>query len=396
MKRKICFITGSRAEYGLLRKLVIASQQDKLINMQIIVTGSHLSKKHGHTYKEIEKDHIKISSKVNLNFKGDSPEDIIHSMSIGLKGFSNSFKKLQPDLIVILGDRYEIFSAAAAAMIMNIPIAHIHGGEVTEGVYDEAIRHSISKMAHIHFVAAPEYRKRVIQLGENPKSVFMVGGLGVDAINDLSLLDKLELEKSMNFKFGQRNLLVTIHPETLKTKQQQLKNLKSLLAALRNIKETNFIFTTPNADHFNEQIAHLIQEFCLKNSKNCLLFSSLGQLKYFSALQFVDGVIGNSSSGLLEVPSFKKGTINLGKRQDGRLKAGSIIDCDFDKNNILKAIKKLYSKSFQAKLSLSSNPYGAPGATLKIHNKISTIPLNSLLQKKFYDLKGNLGSQYER
>ena len=261
MKRKICFITGSRAEYGLLRKLVIASQQDKLINMQIIVTGSHLSKKHGHTYKEIEKDHIQISSKVNLNFKGDSPEDIIHSMSIGLKGFSNSFKKLQPDLIVILGDRYEIFSAAAAAMIMNIPIAHIHGGEVTEGAYDEAIRHSISKMAHIHFVAAPEYRKRVIQLGENPKSVFMVGGLGVDAINDLSLLDKSKLEKSMNFKFGPRNLLVTIHSETLEKKQQQLKNVKSLLAALRNTKETNFIFTMPNADHFNEQIAHLIQGF---------------------------------------------------------------------------------------------------------------------------------------
>ena len=268
MKRKICFITGSRAEYGLLRKLVIASQQDKLINMQIIVTGSHLSKKHGHTYKEIEKDHIQISSKVNLNFKGDSPEDIIHSMSIGLKGFSNSFKKLQPDLIVILGDRYEIFSAAAAAMIMNIPIAHIHGGEVTEGAYDEAIRHSISKMAHIHFVAAPEYRKRVIQLGENPKSVFMVGGLGVDAMKGLKLLDKINLEKAMNFKFGQRNLLITIHPETLTPKDQQLKNAKTLLAALKTIRETNFIFTLPNADHYNEQITHLIKDFCFKHSKN--------------------------------------------------------------------------------------------------------------------------------
>jgi GDP/UDP-N,N'-diacetylbacillosamine 2-epimerase (hydrolysing) len=386
MTRKICFITGSRAEYGLLRKLIIASQQDKLINMQVIVTGSHLSKKHGHTYKEIEKDHIQISSKVNLNFKGDSPEDIIYSMSIGLKGFSSSLKKLEPDLIVILGDRYEIFAAATAAMIKNIPIAHIHGGEVTEGAYDEAIRHSISKMAHMHFVAAPEYRKRVIQLGENPKSVFTVGGLGVDAINDLSLLDKKTLEKSMNFKFGQRNLLVTLHPETLEKKQQQLQNVKSLLAALRNTNETNFIFTMPNADHFNEQITNLIQEFCLKNSKNCSLFSSLGQLKYFSALQYVDGVIGNSSSGLLEVPSFKKGTINLGSRQDGRLKAISVIDCDFDKNNILKAVKKLYSKTFQAKIPLSKNPYGAPGASLKIHNIISTISLDSVLQKKFYDL----------
>ena len=392
MKRNICFITGSRAEYGLLRKLIIMSQQDKLVNMQMIVTGSHLSKQHGYTYKEIEKDHIKISDKVNLNLKGDSPEDVIHSMSIGLKGFSDSFHKLQPDLIVILGDRYEIFSVAAAAMIMNIPIAHIHGGEVTEGAYDEAIRHSIAKMAHMHFVAAPEYRKRVIQLGENPKSVFMVGGLGVDAINDLTLLDKLKLEKLMGFKFGQRNLLVTMHPETLETKQQQLKNVKSLLTALRNLKETNLIFTMPNADHLNKKIVYLIQDFCQKNSNNCSLFPSLGQLKYFSALQFVDGVIGNSSSGLLEVPSFKKGTINLGKRQDGRLKANSIIDSDFNKNNILKAVKKLYSKSFQEKLYLSSNPYGAPGASLKIHNKITTIPLNSVLQKKFYDLKGNPGS----
>lgn len=387
MKRKICFITGSRAEYGLLRKLVIASQHDKLINMQIIVTGSHLSKKHGHTYKEIEKDHIQISSKVNLNFKGDLPEDIIHSMSIGLKGFSNSFKKLQPDLIVILGDRYEIFSAAAAAMIMNIPIAHIHGGEVTEGAYDEAIRHSISKMAHIHFVAAPEYRKRVIQLGENPKSVFMVGGLGVDAMKGLKLLDKINLEKAMNFKFGQRNLLVTIHPETLTLKDQQLKNAKTLLAALKTIRETNFIFTLPNADHYNEQITHLIKDFCFKHSKNCWLYSSLGQLKYFSSLQYVDGVIGNSSSGLLEVPSFKKGTINLGNRQDGRLKAASVIDCDYDKNKILQAVKKLYSNNFQTKLALVKNPYGAAGASLKIHNKISTISLHSVLQKKFYDFK---------
>lgn len=389
MKRKICFVTGSRAEYGLLRKLIIASQQDKLIEMQIIVTGSHLSQKYGHTYKEIEKDNVHISSKINLNFKGDSPADVIHSMSVGLRGFSSSYKKLKPDLIVLLGDRYEIFTAAAAAMIQNIPIAHIHGGEVTEGAYDEAIRHSISKMSHLHFVAAPEYRKRVMQLGENPKSVFTVGGLGVDAMKDLSLLDKISLEKLMKFKFGQRNLLVTIHPETLEAKKQQLKNIKSLLSALKNIQETNFIFTMPNADHYNEQIAHLIKDFCFKNSKNCSLYPSLGQLKYFSALQYVDGVIGNSSSGLLEVPSFQKGTINLGNRQGGRLKAASVIDCDFDKSNILKAVKKLYSKNFQTKLSLAKNPYGAPGASLKIYNKIRTIPLDSILQKKFYDLPIN-------
>ena len=390
MKRKICFITGSRAEYGLLRKLVIASQHDKLINMQIIVTGSHLSKKHGHTYKEIEKDHIQISSKVNLNFKGDSPEDIIHSMSIGLKGFSNSFKKLQPDLIVILGDRYEIFSAAAAAMIMNIPIAHIHGGEVTEGAYDEAIRHSISKMAHIHFVAAPEYRKRVIQLGENPKSVFMVGGLGVDAMKGLKLLDKINLEKAMNFKFGQRNLLVTIHPETLTPKDQQLKNAKTLLAALKTIRETNFIFTLPNADHYNEQITHLIKDFCFKHSKNYWLYSSLGQLKYFSSLQYVDGVIGNSSSGLLEVPSFKKGTINIGDRQRGRLQATSIINCEPTQKSIADAISILYSPSFQEDLSQVRNPYGEGGASEKVVHTLKSINIKNIVKKAFYNLPNSV------
>jgi len=268
MKRKILFITGSRAEYGLLRKLILASAVDNDIEMRLIVTGSHLSSKHGSTYKDIEKDKIEPTQKININLNNDSPMDVINSMSIAMKKFSNSFIKLQPDLIVILGDRYEIFSAASAAMILNIPIAHIHGGEVTEGAYDEAIRHSITKISHLHFVATNDFRKRVIQLGENPKTVFSVGGLGIDAIADLKLLSRPDLEKNMNFKFGTKNLLITLHPETRVDKTKQYKNLKTLLAALKKHKDIKFIFTMPNADQHNEQIANLIKAFCFNNPAN--------------------------------------------------------------------------------------------------------------------------------
>ena len=386
MKKKIAIITGSRAEYGLLRKLILKFSKEKSIDDQIIVTGSHLSKKHGFTLKEIEKDKVKISSKVNLNLQGDSPQDVINSMSNGLKGFSNAFTKLNPDLIIILGDRYEIFIAATAAMIMNIPIAHIHGGEVTEGAYDDSIRHSITKMSHLHFVAAQSYKKRVIQLGENPSSVYVVGGLGIDAISNTPLLDKSSLEKNLNFKFGRKNLLVTIHPETLEEKNKQIKNLKTTLAALNTLKDVKFIFTLPNADNYNQQIAKLIKDFCLKSNNLASFYPSLGQLNYFSSLKYVDGVLGNSSSGLLEVPYFKKGTINLGDRQTGRLQSSSIINSIYNKDEIIKAVQKLYSKNFQIKLSNIRNPYGKPGASEKIYNKIITLPIELLTKKKFYNL----------
>jgi GDP/UDP-N,N'-diacetylbacillosamine 2-epimerase (hydrolysing) len=386
MKRRVLFITGSRAEYGLLRKLILASATDNNIAMSLIVTGSHLSTKHGLTYKDIEKDKIKPTQKINISLHGDSPMDVINSMSIAMKRFSNAFLKLKPDLIVILGDRYEIFSAASAAMILNLPIAHIHGGEVTEGAYDEAIRHSITKISHLHFVATEDFRKRIIQLGENPKTVFNVGGLGVDAVQDLKLLSKAELEKNMNLKFATKNLLVTVHPETRVDKKKQYKNMKTLLAALKQYKEIKYIFTMPNADQHNEQIANLIKAFCFSNSSNSSFYSSLGQLTYLSCLKYIDGVLGTSSSGLLEVPSFMKGTINIGSRQSGRPKASSIIDCEFNKNEILNAINKLYSSSFQKKLSSTKNPYGKPGASKKILKKIKTFPLNNLLNKKFHDL----------
>jgi GDP/UDP-N,N'-diacetylbacillosamine 2-epimerase (hydrolysing) len=386
MKRKICFITGTRAEYGLMRQLILNTSKDQAIITQLIVTGSHLSRNHGLTYKEIESDGIAISKKIDLKIQGDSAEEIANYMSLALKGFAKVFSFLKPDLVVVLGDRYEIFSATTAAMISNIPIAHIHGGETTEGAFDEAMRHSITKMSHLHFVAASEYKKRVHQLGEKLSNIFLVGGLGVDAIQSLTLLNKQELEKSMDFSFGKKNLLITIHPETLEKNKTTKNQVSELLEALDEINDTKFIFTLPNADTDNLQITNLIKQFHQKHLGSSVIFSSLGQLRYLSALKFVDGIIGNSSSGLTEAPSFQIGTINLGDRQSGRLKAESVLDCDFDKKKIIFSIKKMYSKSFQNKLSVVSNPYGEPGASKKILRTIKKFPLKGILKKQFYDL----------
>ena len=386
MKRKICFITGTRAEYGLLRQLILSTSKDKSLISQIIVTGSHLSRDHGLTYKEIEADGLVITNKVNLKIKGDSSQEIINSMSEGLKGFSKALSILKPDLVIILGDRYEIFAAASTAMILNIPIAHIHGGETTEGAYDEAMRHSITKMSHLHFVAAPEYQKRVHQLGENSKNIFLVGGLGVDAMHSLSLLNKGDLEKSLNYKFGKRNLLITLHPETLEKKQTSKDQIIELLSALEEVKDTKFIFTLPNADTNNRKITKMIEKFHAEHPSVSKIFPSLGQLRFLSTLKFIDGIVGNSSSGLTEAPSFKIGTINLGDRQTGRLKAKSVIDSNFEKKKILRSIKTLYTKSFQRNLSSVVNPYGKPGASKKILKTIKEISLENILKKKFHDL----------
>ena len=386
MKRKICFITGTRAEYGLLRQLILSTSKDKSLISQIIVTGSHLSRDHGLTFKEIEADGLAITNKINLKIKGDSPQEIINYMSEGLKGFSKTLSILKPDLVIILGDRYEIFAAASTAMILNIPIAHIHGGETTEGAYDEAMRHSITKMSHLHFVAASEYQKRVHQLGENSNNIFLVGGLGVDAMHSLSLLNKGDLEKSLNYKFGKRNLLITLHPETLEKKQTSTDQIIELLSALEEVKDTKFIFTLPNADTNNRKITKMIEKFHAEHPSVSKIFPSLGQLRFLSTLKFIDGIVGNSSSGLTEAPSFKIGTINLGDRQTGRLKAKSVIDSNFEKKKILKSIKTIYTKSFQRNLSSVVNPYGKPGASKKILKTIKEISLENILKKKFHDL----------
>ena len=384
MKRKICIVTGTRAEYGLLRWIMEAVRDDPELELQLIATGMHLSPEFGLTYRDIEADGFTLDRKIEILSNSDTPVGICKSMGLGVAGFAEAFEELRPDLLLILGDRYEIFSAASAAMVACIPIAHLHGGEATEGVIDEAIRHSVTKMSHYHFVATEEYRQRVIQLGESPDRVFLVGGLGIDSISRVGLMSRAELEASLEFSFGKRNLLVTFHPVTLEANSAATQ-MQELLGALHHLDDTNIIFTLPNADTGGRILIRMVEEFVLThpNSKS---FPSLGQKRYLSCIAQVDGVVGNSSSGLIEVPSFKKGTINIGDRQSGRLRALSVIDCEQTETDILTAIRRLYSPEFQALISDVRNPYGEPGASEKIVAKLKQIELQNVLKKRFHDL----------
>jgi GDP/UDP-N,N'-diacetylbacillosamine 2-epimerase (hydrolysing) len=384
-KRKICVITGTRAEYGLLRWLMDGINKSTKLELQIIATGMHLSPEFGLTYKEIENDGFKIDRKVEMLVSSDSSNGIVKSMGLGMIGFTDALEDLNPDLLLVLGDRYEIFSAVATAMIFRIPVAHLHGGEATEGLIDESIRHSITKMSHLHFVAAEEYKNRVIQLGEQPQSIFQVGGLGIDNIVNLKLLNHKDFEKSIDFKLGLKNLLITFHPVTLEENTSE-KQMTELLNALSKLKDTHLIFTMPNADTDGRVIFKMIENFVINNSK-AKAFTSLGQLRYLSCIKYVDGVIGNSSSGLAEVPSFKKGTINIGDRQRGRLKAKSVIDCEPTRQSIGDALKKLYSVNFQNTLKNVINPYGNGGASESIVKILEDTLFNDILKKKFYDLE---------
>jgi len=384
MSRRVCVITGTRADYGLLKWVMDGIKSDSELELLIIATGMHLASDFGNTYKLIEEDGFQIDHKVDMLSSFDTPEAIAKSMGIGLIGFADALKELKPDLIVVLGDRFEVFSAVSAALVARIPVAHIHGGESTEGAFDEALRHSITKMSHLHFVATEQYLQRVIQLGEKPDSVFLVGGLGVDNINRLQLLDKEELENFLQFKLGFKNLLITFHPVTLENTTSELQ-MKELLKALSGLKDTKLIFTLPNSDTDSRVIIKLIKEFT-SNNFNAYFFKSLGQLRYLSCIQHVDGVVGNSSSGLLEVPSFKKGTINIGDRQRGRIQADSVINCKPDYNSISSAIEQLYSKNFQSSLREVVNPYGSGGASEKVVEVIRQYPLHNIVKKKFYNL----------
>ncbi|MDC1069005.1 UDP-N-acetylglucosamine 2-epimerase [Candidatus Kapabacteria bacterium] len=385
MKRKVCVVTGTRAEYGLLFWLIKGIQADSTLELQLIATGMHLSTEFGLTYTEIEKD-FKIDKKIEILLASDSHIGISKSMGLAQISFAEAYEELKPDLLVILGDRYEIFSAASAAMIAKIPIAHLHGGEATEGLIDEPIRHSITKMSHLHFVAAEEYRNRVIQLGENPDRVFNVGGMGIENILRLSLLNKEEFEGSIDFKLNEKNLLVTFHPVTLEnsTSKNQFQNL---LDALDELKSTNIIFTKANSDTDGRVINQMIDEYVNNNSEKSKVFTSLGQLRYLSALQFVDAVVGNSSSGLAEAPSFKIGTINIGDRQKGRIKAESIIDSLPTKRSIQQSLIKLYSNNFQDVLRNVKNPYGEGESSKIIISELKNINLKNILKKSFYNIK---------
>ncbi len=381
MTRKVCVVTGTRAEYGLLHWVMRGIAGDPEMTLQIVATGMHLSPEFGLTYREIEKDGFRIDRKVPILLSSDTPAGVAKSMGLGMIGLADAFAELQPDLLLVLGDRFEIFSAASVAMVTRIPIAHLHGGELTEGVIDDAMRHSITKMAHLHFVAAEEYRQRVIQLGEDPERVFLVGGLGIDNIKRLNLLDRAELEESIGFKLGKRNLLVTFHPVTLEN-ATAADQMAELLAVLEEMKDTHLIFSLPNADTDGRILIQMIRAF-VQDHANACAHTSLGHLRYLSCIRQVDGVVGNSSSGLTEAPSFKRGTVNIGDRQRGRIRADSVIDCEPNRVSISRAIQRLFEADFQSMLARVVNPYGEGGATEKVVQTIRSHRLDDILKKQF-------------
>ncbi|WP_352418295.1 UDP-N-acetylglucosamine 2-epimerase [Proteiniborus sp.] len=384
--KKICIVTGTRAEYGLLRPLMKKINEDSELELQIIATGMHLSPEFGLTYKEIEENGYEIDEKVEILLSSDTAVGISKSMGLALIGFADAFERLKPDMVVLLGDRYEIFAAASTASIARIPIAHIHGGETTEGALDEALRHSITKMSYLHFTSTEEYKKRVIQLGESPDRVFNVGAIGIESIKELNLMGKEELEGSIGFDFGEKTALVTYHPVTLEncTSNEQF---HELLNALNRFSSLKIIFTKANSDTDGRIINSMIDDYVKCNKNKSIAFVSMGQQRYLSAMKYVDLVIGNSSSGIIEAPSFKVPTINIGDRQRGRIQGENVINCEPVENEIYKAIELGLSDSFKEKLRNIKSPYGEGKVTEKVLHIIKIFLRQEInLKKSFYDL----------
>ena len=384
--RKICVVTGTRAEYGLLSRLMGMIKNSSLTQLQIIATNMHLSSKYGNTYQEIEKDGFTIDKKIPILEEGkDDANATLKSMAKALAGFADAYDELKPDMVVVLGDRYEILAAATAALIERIPIAHVHGGEITEGAYDDAIRHSITKMSHLHFASTEEYRKRIIQLGEQPDTVWYVGAIGVENIKKLPLMGKEEIEESINFKLDENTILVTYHPVTLgyHTAEQ---DIKEFIDALVERKDLRVIFTMPNSDTGAQAMVDAINAFVANNSDRAVAYKSLGVIRYLSVMRQVAAVVGNSSSGLVEVPSFGIPTLNIGDRQKGRIAAESVYNCKSDKDSILAGLEMILSPDFQQKAKRASNPNDNEGTAQEIFDVVSAYPLDQLKQKHFYDL----------
>lgn len=383
--RKICVITGSRAEYGLLSRLMKAIREDVDLVLQVIATNMHLSPEFGLTYKEIEKDGFRIDKKVEMLLSSDTANATTKSVGLATIGFADAYEDLRPDLIVVLGDRYEILAAVTAALFYRIPVAHLHGGEITEGAYDDAIRHAITKMSHLHFTSTDAYRTRVIQLGENPERVFNVGALGIENIQNVSLLSQADLEAELGWQLGEKSLLVTFHPVTLEHATAALQ-CRQLLSALDQFPEYKILFTYPNSDTDGRVIIKIFQEYIQKNPERCIGFPSLGYLRYLSALQFVNAVVGNSSSGILEVPSFGIPTLDIGNRQKGRIAASSVLHCGIEKDEIVVGLQKILSTAFKKTAKQTKNPYQQEGSKEKILKVLKTFPLDRLIQKSFYNI----------
>lgn len=382
--RKICVVTGSRAEYGILRTLMQAIKDDPDLELQVVATNQHLSKLQGETYKEIEHDGFTIDYKVFMA-ADDAPDNAnttVKAIARGISGFADAFDALKPDLLLILGDRYEMLAVASAALIYKIPIAHLHGGEITEGAFDDAIRHAITKMSHLHFTSTEAYRQRVIQLGEQPDRVFNVGALGVENVMKTTFMSKEELEDSLHFELTSHCILCTYHPVTLSlmSSEQQVINL---LQALDKFKDFHIIFTYSNSDTDSLVIIQRIQEYVDKNSQRCMFIPSLGQRRYFSVLKYMKAVIGNSSSGIIEVPSFGVPTLDIGDRQKGRIAAESVVHCGYSQTEIELGIEKVIN--FDVKTVC--NPYYKEGTCNAILDIIKNYPLDGIIQKHFYDIR---------
>lgn len=383
-KRRICVLTGTRAEYALLRPLLIGLAAHPSVQTQLIVTGMHLSPEFGLTVSEIEQDGFRIDRRVEMLLSSDTPAGIAKSTGVGLLGFADALADLLPDILVVLGDRFEILAAATAALFARIPVAHLHGGEITEGAVDDAIRHAVTKLSHLHFVAAEPYRARVLQLGEDPARVFLVGGMGVDSIKHTKLLDRAELEAQLGIKLQGEVMLVTFHPVTLEHATAGAQ-VEELLAALATLPDATLVFTAPNADTDGRVIFSLLNDFA-KTHPRAYVFTSLGRVRYLSLLRQATAVVGNSSSGLAEAPTFRVPTINIGDRQKGRLRAASVIDCEPRREDILAAFAAMRAPEFVASLATAENPYGKGGAAEAIATVLASIPLDSLVKKSFRDI----------
>lgn len=382
--RKICFVTGTRAEYGLLSRLMRLVKEDKDLQLQVIATNMHLMPEYGETYKEIEKDGFTIDKKVYMHKPSDDAHGIISSMAEEMQGMNDALSELKPDILVLLGDRYELLVAAQVALIHRIPIAHIHGGEVTEGAFDDAIRHSVTKMSSLHFTSCEEYRHRVIQMGEQPSRVFDVGSLGVENIKAVPLMTKDELEASLDFKIDKQTILVTYHPVTLGG--DPAKDIREFLDALDQFKELKVIFTMPNSDTGRDAIALAVENYVEKHSNRAKAYTSLGLRRYLSTLQFVKAAVGNSSSGIIEVPSFGIPTLNIGDRQKGRLASKSVVNCGTSKDEVIAGLKLCLSEVMQKAAKTYENPYAKPDTANLIYQELKNVELAGLNLKTFYDL----------
>ena len=384
-KRKICIFTGTRAEYGLLKPLIDELKVESSVELQLIISGMHLSPEFGLTYKEIDTNGFSAVEKVEMLLSSDTSIGVSKAMGLGMISYSEALDRLKPDLLIGLGDRFELFSAVSAALVLRIPVAHIHGGEVTSGAYDDAFRHSITKMSHLHFACTETYKNRIIQLGENPKSVFNVGALGLDNIKGIKLLSKAELEKSLSFKLDKPFFVVTFHPVTLESNSAE-KQVSELIEALDKFQNHKIIFTKPNADNDGRIIIKLINEYVSQNKMRVKAFESLGQLKYLSTLKYTEIMIGNSSSGIIEMPYFKKPTINIGDRQKGRIFPKSVIKCEPKSKSIVEAVNRGFDKRFKEDINKEVNIYGDGRAAGRIKKIIMTTNLTRLIKKDFYDI----------